>query len=295
MRDWDEHRLILAIERGGTLRAAADRLGVTHTTVSRRLAALEAGSPSPVFRRSGRSYVLTDHGRERVAIAEQIERLDHAALRLGRGSEGSLSGPLSLSAPRAFLHSAGLLKDLAAFRDAHPGIELTVVGSDSLADLDRGQADVALRGQIGPDPHLVGRLVSPVGLQYYGRRDYLESTPPERYGWIAAPAARDATGSGTLDWLAQSPYPDAPVTLAVGDIISRYRAVADGLGLGRLACFMAETDPELVPIGESPPVPFYDLWILTHPDLRNAPKVRALSQWLWDALAPRRASLAGRR
>ncbi|MGB3455940.1 MAG: LysR family transcriptional regulator [Litorimonas sp.] len=293
MQNWDDHRLILAIFRAGTLRAAAEALGVTHTTVARRLAAVEASEASPVFVKSGRSYSISDYGRQRVAVAERIEALHFEAQRLRQGSSQTLSGPLSLSVPRAFLQFTDLMETVAAFSRAYPEVDLTIAPSDSLADLDRGQADVVLRGQIGPDPHLVGRLVSPIGLNFYAQRAYLESRAPEDYEWISAPLARQDGISSPPAWLAGSPYPDGRIGLIVDDIVLRHKAVADGLGLGRLACFMAADDPRLVRIGASAPVHAYDLWILTHPDLHGAPKIGAMMEWLWNGLRPKRPVLDG--
>lgn len=292
LHDWDEHRLVLAVHRGGTLRAAAEALDVTHTTVSRRLTVLEQGQPSPIFVRADRAYKITAYGQQRVAIAEQIEALDFTARRLGRGASDALSGPLSLSVPQAFLQFV-LMSDIAAFTAAHPDVQLTVAGSDAFADLDRGQADVVVRGQINPDPHLVGRMISTVGLSYYANRKYLDATPSAQLQWITSGAATTQSGSTPNEWRAQSPFPNAPIGMVIDDIMSRYKAVADGLGLGRLACFMADTDPRLVRICNETPQQPYELWILTHPDLRDTPKVRALMGWLGDALKPKRAALVG--
>lgn len=293
MRDWDEHRLVLALHRGGTLRAAAEHLGVTHTTVSRRLAALETAQSTPIFSRSGRSLTISDYGRQRVVIAVQIEALDFEAGRLERGAVGDLSGPLSLSVPQAFLQYM-LMDDIAAFATAHPDIDLTVVGSDSIVDLDRGQADVVLRGQIDPNPNLVGRKISTVGISFYANRDYLDRTPPDQLRWISTVKSLSTDGSSQSEsWVARSPFPKAPIGLIIDDIVSRYIAVSNGLGLGRLACFMGDSNPHLIRITEADPIQPYDLWILTHPDLRETPKVRALMRWLSDALKPKRASLVG--
>lgn len=292
MRDWDEHRIVLAIHRGGTLRAAAAALGVTHTTVLRRLNALEQDQHTPLFTRADRAYKVTAYGRQRVAIAEQIEALDFSAQRIERGAGDTLSGPLSLSVPQAFLHHM-LMDDIAAFASAHPDIQLTVAGSDAFADLDRGQADVVLRGQINPDPHLVGRMISTVGLSFYANQTYWEATPPPARRWISSINLPQRDNDAVKDWRVESPAPDAPVGLIINDILSRHEAVARGLGLGRLACFMADPNPQLMRICPKPPQQFYELWILTHPDLRETPKVRALMGWLGDALKPKRERLVG--
>lgn len=284
MRDWDDHRLILTLHRCGTLRATGDALNVTHTTVARRLAALEAHEPTPVFIRQDRAYRATDYGLERVALAERMEEIDHAAMRVQRSSNNGLAGPLSLSVPQAVFQFL-LLKDIGAFAGAHPDIDLTVVGTDRLADLDRGEADVVIRGHANPPEHLVGREICKVGVRNYAHREYLDRTTPDARKWISA--------SDNPAWIKDTPYPHQPVGLVIHDIQSRFLALAAGQGLSRAACFMADPHPDLEPLDDTPPTPLYGLWVLTHPDLRASPKVKALMNAMGDALARRKALIFG--
>ncbi|MFB9373316.1 LysR family transcriptional regulator [Algimonas porphyrae] len=283
MRDWDDHRLVLTLHRQGTLRASGDALGVTHTTIARRLAAIEAKEPTPLFTRLGRAYQATEYGLERVAVAKQMEALDHAATRLQRRSGDTLSGPLSLSIPQAVLQYL-LLRDIGDFAQRYPHIELTIVGTDQLADLDRGDADVVIRGQANPPGHLVGRKICDVTTHHYAHRDYLDTTRPEDRKWIAA--------DKQSDWIADSPFPDCPVGIIMPDIQSRFLALASGQGLSRAACFMAEPHPDLVRLDSRPGMPLYGLWVLTHPDLKASPKVKALMRAMTDALSRQKALIA---
>ena len=284
MRDWDDHRLILTLHRLGTLRATGLELGVTHTTVARRLAALEAREPTRVFMRQGRSYRATPYGLERVALAERMEALDFAASRLERQAGNPLSGPLSVSIPQAVLDHL-LLDAVAAFVRDYPDIELSVTGTDRLADLDRGEADVVIRGHRDPPSHLVGRRIGSVGLSYYAHRDYLAETPREHWKWLSP--SKDA------DWIAASPCPDAPIGYVIHDIQSRFLALKQGHGLSRAACFMADPLDELVKLDGADIIPRYDLWVLTHPDLRSSPKVQALMRTMSETLSERAEQIAG--
>ena len=96
MRDWDDHRLILALHRNGTLRATGEALGVTHTTIARRLAVLNDKEPMPLFIRQDGAYRVTDYGRERAALAERIEALDHSATRIQRSADGGAQANLGV-------------------------------------------------------------------------------------------------------------------------------------------------------------------------------------------------------
>lgn len=284
MRAWDEHQLILAIHRHGTLRAAGTALGVTHTTISRRLQSLENSEPTPLFLRDGRTLRTTKYGLERVSIAEKIERLDFEADRVKKRFGDGLSGPISLSIPPAVLEHL-LLDDIQAFVLKYPDIQLTVIGTEKLSDMDRGEADVVIRGQNKPSDHLVGRRIATVSLSYYAQRDYLTRTKPKDRIWI--------TPEPKPDWISTSPFPECPVGLTINDNQSRFLALQAGHGLSRAACFMADTDPQLVRLDSSLPTPLYDLWILTHPDLRSSPIVAALMHHLSEALAQKRAQIEG--
>ncbi len=284
MRDWDDHRLILTLHRCGTLRAAGDALGVTHTTIARRLAALENHEPSPVFERQGRAYRATAYGLERVALAERIEELDYTATRIQRGSQDNLSGPVSLSIPQAVLQYL-LLDEINDFVRTYPDIELTITGTDKLADLDRGEADVVIRGHATPPDHLVGRQICTVGINHYANRAYLTNTPEKEYRWI--------TASEKSDWISKTTYPNCPSGLVIHDIQSRFLALKNGLGLSRAACFMADSEPSLVKLDDNPSAQIYGLWVLTHPDLRSSPKIQALMKSMSEGLSQKKTQIQG--
>ncbi|MEL6688200.1 MAG: LysR family transcriptional regulator [Pseudomonadota bacterium] len=284
MRNWDDHQLILAIHRHGTLRAAGVALSVTHTTIARRLNALETSEPAPLFLRDGRSLRTTDYGLERVVIAEKIERLDFEADRVRKRLGDGLSGPISLSIPPAVLEYL-LLDDINSFIVKHPDIDLSVVGTEQLADLDRGEADVVIRGQESPPDHLIGRRIATIGLRYYAHRDYLARTAFDERIWI--------TPSADPGWISETPFPDRPSGLVIHDIQSRFLALKAGHGMSRAACFMADPDPDLVRLDDRQSMPLYGLWVLTHPDLRNSPRVQALMQHMSEALSRKRDLMEG--
>lgn len=286
MEAWDDYRIMLALSREGTLRGAASILGLTHTTVSRRLATLE-GKRGQVFEKSPSGYRPTELGRALLDVAERMERLALASARYERAYSQKLAGPLTVSLPEPIAQYL-LLEDLLEFCELYPDIELEVNGTSRFVDLDRSEADVVVRGAQEPPEHLVGRRLYPNCITYYAHRDYLEQTATSKLRWIAP--ASDGLWPG---WLENSPYPDVPVAIVIDDITARHRALVQGLGMGRGACFMADPDPRLVRLADTPPVPQQDIWVLTHPDLRDTPRVRTFMEFITSALLRKKDLVLG--
>ncbi|NNC53359.1 MAG: LysR family transcriptional regulator [Erythrobacter sp.] len=286
MEAWDDYRIILALARDGTLRSAASSLGLTHTTVARRLAAMQ-DRRGVLFDRTPTGYVPTELGLTLVEVAGRMEALAHTGARHSKAAGEDVSGPITLSLPEPIAQYL-LLDDLFAFTERYPGIELTVETGFAFADLDRSEADVVVRGTDTPPDHLVGRRLFPNRVTFYANREYLERTPREELRWIAP-----KVGGLWPDWLETSPYPEVPVGLRIDDITARHRAMIAGLGLGRGACFMADTDPRVVRLTDAAPVAQQDLWVLTHPDLRDTPRIRALMSFLIASLEAKRDLVSG--
>ena len=141
---WDDLNTVLAVARGGSLSAAARALGVNHSTVSRRLAALEKATGHTLFRGLPRGHSPTAAGEELIRAATRMEA---EVLRLGQllGSPRvELKGSVRLTAPDD-VASLLLVHPLARFRALYPSIALEVIAENRLLNLSRREADIALR------------------------------------------------------------------------------------------------------------------------------------------------------
>jgi DNA-binding transcriptional LysR family regulator len=142
--DWNDLRSFLAIARQGSLQGAARTLGVNHSTVFRRLNALEARLGARLFDRSARGYALTAGGEHMLASAERVEDeilgLEHRLL----GGDVRLSGTLRVTTTDTLVHGV-LGPHLRAFQTAYPAIELELITGNAFFDLYKREADVALR------------------------------------------------------------------------------------------------------------------------------------------------------
>lgn len=286
---WDDLRFALAVARARTLSAAAEALGVSHTTVGRRLRALEERLGVRLFDATPEGFIATPAGLDLVAVAERMEA-DTLALE-GRvlGRDERLTGALRVSAMelvfRAFRGS------FTAFTERYPGVSLTVTTTDDEVSLTRREADVVLRLSNNPPEHLVGRRVGRMQFDAYAARSLVarigEGAPLGAYPWIHWDERLQA------DWLAQWLARHAPgATIAMRVDVSAaamHELIAAGVGVQFLACVEGDADPSLVRVGPMDPFACRDLWVLTLPELRATPRVQVFTDHMVEGL---RAALA---
>lgn len=280
-QNWDDYRLFLAVAQAGTLSGAARMLGVTHSTVFRRLAAFEDRLGVRLFERLPSGYVLTAAGEAMEVATTRIDNEIAGIRRQMVGQDHRLSGQIRITTTDML--AIGLLPPyLAAFRREWPGIEVELLVSDMRLDLTRREADIALRLGNPLQETLVGRRIGRLGFGVYGARDRFAD------GIDGALAAQDwigfASGHAPLrqalkDWL-----PDLRPQFRTNSISTAAAAARAGVGLAALPCAVADPDPQLVCIAPFPDDFGLDLWLLTHEDLRHTARIRAFIDFMTDSL-----------
>jgi molybdate transport repressor ModE-like protein len=144
MIDWDDVRYFLAVARGGSIRAAAARLGVNHSTVLRRIAQLEERLGALMFEKLPSGYRLTTAGEEVLELADRMEASSHQLETRVFGRDQSVRGLLRMTlAPTLATHL--LMPDLTDFARLYPDIEMEILAYGELANLTNREADVAIR------------------------------------------------------------------------------------------------------------------------------------------------------
>jgi DNA-binding transcriptional LysR family regulator len=286
---WDDLRYALAVARARTLSAAAEALGVSHTTVGRRLRALEEHLGVRLFDVGPEGFTATDAGRDLVAVAERMETETLSLEGRVFARDERLTGALRVSTMELVFR---VFRDVfTSFMARHPGVALTVSATDDEVSLTRREADVALRLNNTPPEHLVGRRVGRVQFGVYAARSLVERVGPDAplgaYPWIHWDERLDMRW---LDaWLAQH-APGAEVALRVDvSAAAMHDLIAAGAGVQFLACLEGDADPGLVRVGPIDSFARRDLWLLTAPDLCDAPRVRAFM----DHAAERLRALLG--
>ncbi|MBR1124664.1 LysR family transcriptional regulator [Bradyrhizobium lablabi] len=291
--DWDNLRYVLAVADAGSLAGAARLLGVNHTTVLRRLGAFEDQLGVRLFERLPTGYVLTAGGEELIAAAR---RIDDTVATLGRkltGQDLRLSGVVRVTTTDTLMGSI-LPEILAAFRTAHPGIQLEIALSNSMFNLSKRDADVAIRPAKDPPESLIGRQVANVAFAVYGSPDYLAKH--DSAGGLAAHrwvAPDDSLAETSVAAWMRSELRGSEIALRAGSLLALRQAAEAGLGLAALPCYLGDMSPGLVCVHAPIAAMQTALWILTHEDLRHTARIRAFIEFAAAALSRRRPLLEG--
>src|SRR6478609_5407604 len=141
--DWDDLRYVLAIHREKSLSRAAATLGVTRTTVGRRLKEVEARLGVRLFDRNEEGLAATATGDELAAAAMRIEEEIHLTEGRVLGRDAELRGRLRVSTLDFIF--AGFPDVFASFVQRYPGVDVTVGVTNERVSLIRREADIALR------------------------------------------------------------------------------------------------------------------------------------------------------
>jgi DNA-binding transcriptional LysR family regulator len=281
--DWSLVQAFLAIADTGAVARAASQLDVGHATVVRRLSALEAAVGTKLFDRQSTAYVLTPAGASlRSDLADMAGDVGHAYADV-RGADEALRGAIRLTTSDTLFHGV-LGPHLRAFCDQHPGVRLDIAFRLSYDSLSRREADVAICGTNTPPDAFLGRSAGVVRFAAYASQDVLQ-----RAGTRALEALDWVGTDDTLAHLDQSKWVRthvAPerVVMRVDSLCTMADAVAAGIGAGLLPCPLADARPGLERLAEPEPTLETQVWVLSHPDLRQVSRIRAFTQAMYDAL-----------
>ncbi len=296
MDNWDDLKFVLAVSNAGSLAKAARSLGVTHSTVSRRLSALEERMGTRLFDRLPEGFTATSAGQEAVAAARRVEAevlaLDTRIL----AQDAGLEGPLRVTAAQ-LIFQAQLAEIVARFKERHPRIDVTMNAANEVLSLHRREADIAVRVTDKPDESLFGRLATGQNRCFYVSRDYLRQNLDALNESVSAKPVKFVA----FKWWGANPpkairerFPNAEVSTVTDDMIAMYAAIRAGMGIGRLPCFLGDSHAELVRLPGAEPVRYFDIWILTHPDLKNVARIRSFMKFAADAFKANSSFYLGR-
>ncbi len=273
---WDDVRYFLALSRSGSLSASSRLLKVEHSTVARRIIALERALGVRLFDRLPRGWKLTPEGK---ALFDRACALEKEALALQRAAAGatSLAGTVRLSSP-PLLISHFLLPHLERVRDRYPDITLELVGERREANLARGEADLALRLGRPLAPGLAVRTLCDLGYGLYGTAEEIGRSHESRL-FVGF--------DDSIPDLPQKLWLDEHVSvrryvLRSNDMLTMFNAAAAGWGVALLPHFLARADPRLRRLATAPTPLQRPLCLAMHPDVRRSPRVRAIADLVVD-------------
>ena len=296
--DWNHIRSFLATVEAGSLSGAARKLGLTQPTLSRQIAALELDLGLPLFDRVGKRLHLTAAGTQ---LAVHVREMGLAADRLGLAATGqstTVEGIVRITAIDAF--AAYLIPSiLNHLRETAPGIVLEVIASNTIDDLLRREADIAIRHTEPTHPDLIARRCPDSEIGLYAASSLLDRvgrpTPPhevaaipfigfpENEQLIAEYAARGYHLSlDTIRWrCARS--------------LINWELIKDGHGVGimfrevvREEDGVEEVLPDMAPL-------VAPMWLVVHRDLQTSRRIRPVFDALFEQLSRRNRRLTNLR
>lgn len=290
--DWDDLRVVLAVFREGTLSGAARRLGVTHSTVFRRLGAIEETMGARLFERFRDGYAPTPAGETAAASAVRLEDEVLTLERTLSGQDLRPFGTVRIATTDTF--GGMLVRHLPAMRAMHPGIRLEITISNAMANLTRREAEIAIRPTSEPPEILVGRRVADIAHAIYGSPDYLsqhDGRDLSAHDWIGLDDTLAQTVVGR--WMRDHAR-SVRLACTVDALPTLCDAALAGLGLALLPCYAGDVVPGLRRVTlDAPAAPRSALWLLTHDDLRRTARIRTTLDFLARAFGSERALLEG--
>ncbi len=291
--NWDDLRYILAVSREGTILAAAGALGVSPTTMSRRLRKLEESQGTALFEKFKHGAVLTGAGERVVAVAESVETLTNELDAEIHGLDSSLEGAVRVTSTEML--TKHFLLDFATFRERYPRIHLELDSKATLANMTQREADVAIRiGRSAPD-HLIGGSFATMAYAVFGSRELVERVGSEatydQFPWVGWDPS---VSRSTDEWLATH-APRAVLVMRFGSMPLISHAVLRGVGLAVLPCVIGDAAPTLRRVGSSAEGSALKVWLLTHPKLRGTARIKVFLAHMREVLKRDVDLIEGRR
>ena len=294
--DWNDLRYVLAVARAGTLAGAARELGVKHTTVARRVEALEAALGTRLLARGADGYVLTPAGTEAVALAEELEKKADALARRVEGEDVRVAGNVRLTLPETF--AGYLVRQLPTLRERLPELTVDLLADQRTYDLLAGEADLALRLSPKVEGDLIARDLCSAAWSLYAASSYVtrrgvpatlaEYADHDLIGYDAALA----TTPGAV-WFRDN-LPDAKFAMRGNGILMVFNAAIGGFGIAHLPCFLGDAEATLTRL--TPEVFFNrQVRMLVHPDVARLGRVRAVMNFLVELFRRDGDLFAGKR
>jgi DNA-binding transcriptional LysR family regulator len=278
MFDWEDLRYFVAFSQEQSLAKAARQLKVDHATVARRIASLEESLELKLVDRRPRAYVLTVDGERIAERGRRMQSESFAVERMSIAGQEVVSGEVVISAPPS---TAGcvIAPNLGKLRVQHPAVRVRLIADVRNASLIRREADIAVRLSRPTEADIVARKIAVISFALYASPDYLASHVPADYEFIGYDDSMDGTVQQIwLDAQADS----RPVVFRSNSLDVQASAARAGVGVAALPYFLGDWDEELAVV-ESTGAPFSrEVWLSIHNDLRNAPAIRSVMQFLAD-------------
>jgi DNA-binding transcriptional LysR family regulator len=284
--DWDALRSFLAVARAGRLTVAARQLEIDHSTLSRRMTALEKVLQARLFDRGATGYALTAQGERLLAHAQEMESIALGVVGEIAGASRRIAGTVRVGAPDGF-GTFFLAAALGRLSGEHPELAVQLITMPRVFSLSKREADLAIGLARPTEGRLRARKLTDYELGLYASHDYLRQA--------GAPAGRAELHRhrliGYIDDQIYAPElnylpliaPDLRPGLTSANLAAQFAAVRAGHGLCVLPCFMADEAPALARVLTGDVALIRSFWLIVHADLAKLARVAMTAEFIAEA------------
>lgn len=275
--NWDDMRFFLALCRTHSFVAAAHELKVTHSTVARRISALEASLQTQLFHRTEKGCRITSAGE---ALLPYAERLESTVINLEEsvsGRDNQLSGCIRIGSPDG-IGNCFLAARLSRFQKDHPALEVELIPVPMYYSLSKREIDILITVQRPQAGKFIARKLTRYKLGLFASRQYLEnhheiSSREDLRGHRFVGYIDDLLFDQDLRFMEEF-YPGATPIFRTSTVIAQMNAVAAGAGIGVIPYFMAHAENDLVPVLPDQSIE-RGYWLQFNPDSKQIARVRS--------------------
>ncbi|WP_454727027.1 MULTISPECIES: LysR family transcriptional regulator [Cupriavidus] len=292
--NWDDTRIFLAVQREHTLRRAARALALDQATVGRRLGALERSLGATLFLRTSAGYALTPAGEAVLRSALKMEQSAHELLRQAQGADTRLEGEVRVTTTDS-LALEFLIPAIGRLHAAHPDVKILLDTSTTVLNLARREADIAVRTMKPENPDLVARRLArwPVGL--YAAPAYLarhgEPVPGTAFAGHDLVVYQPLMAGDRAPTLAGEPIHAGRIVAGMYSSLMLRHAIKAGIAIGEVPVHLGEREGLVRVWPGRARAMHYEVWLVTHQDLRHTARVRAMIDEIVQAFESREAAV----
>lgn len=276
--DWNDVRYAVMVARVGTIAEAARHLQMDQTTVSRRLRALESALGTPLFERCKGRLTPTPAG---LAVLEHGQRIEAEIMALchwASDRQTQVQGAIRITAVDALV-SHYLAQHLADLHTRYPALSVELIASSRTLNLNRREADIAIRLARPADGDLVVRCLGRLAYGVYAATAFTTDAAWSSLPWVAY--EHSLSDVPEMRWLAEHINPHK-ISLRCNNMDALATAVADGLGLAILPRFLGNRHQNLRCLSGATPLLQREMWLVIPRELRSIPRIQAVSDWLFE-------------
>ena len=285
--DWNQLRAFLETAETGSLSAAARKLGLTQPTLSRQVAAIEHSMGVTLFERVGKTMALTHTGLDLLEHARAMGTAVEALSLAATGRSQAVGGVVSVSATD--IMAARVLPPLVQrLREKAPGIAIELITTDTFSDLQRREADIAIRHAKPEQPDLIARLVREAKAHFYASEAWVKAHGHPCMAEDAADASfigSDRSGQ-YLGMLQEQGLhlTEANFSCYANHSVTQWSLVREGLGIAPMMDEVALATPGVVRVLDDLPPFRFPIWLVSHRELRTSRRIRIVFDELADGL-----------